>query len=81
MDLAVYPYRISDSNMIQGKIRVTWMTESHKVKSTLIGEAEPWGKENNACIINILLVAWPSLRRGLFVTYKQRNGGSWESWW
>lgn len=75
MRWAEYSYRLSDSNMIQGKIRVIQMTESHKLKSTLTGEAEPGGKENNSRVIDIvLLVAWLSLRRGSFVFYKQSNG-------
>jgi hypothetical protein len=47
MSWAEYSYRLSDSNTIQGKIRVIQMTESHKLKSTLTGEAGPGGKENN----------------------------------
>lgn len=47
MDLSEYPYRMSDSNMIQRKIRVKRMTEHHKLKSILTGKAGPGAKKIN----------------------------------
>lgn len=71
---AEYLYRMSDSTTIQGKIRMTGMTESHNLEP-IVTEKQDMGNEQ--CRAH----GMAATETGFFVFHNPWNGTFWDSWW